>query len=166
MKRSLIFFLLVSVIAGTVLAGLIAVVAPTLGFGLTTRALAAGTVGGFLVSTGGWLVVMRGFQDDPSRLFVWFGAGMLTKMVLLAGALTVSVAGFGVGLREVVGPFAAEFLCLGFVQLGLAVKGLNDSRARVGGFPEAASESPSSAPENDRSVGLGTRPSASMESKT
>ncbi len=166
MKRSLIFFLLISVTAGCLLAGAIWFVAPALGFHLTGRALLAGAVGGFVVSTGGWLVVMRGFHDDPSRMFVWFGAGMLTKMVLLVGALAVIVAGFGLGLREVVGPFAAEFLCLGFVQLGLAVKGLNDSRAKVSGSSGGALESASTSPTSDRQVGLGSGPSAPMDSRT
>ncbi|HGY89690.1 MAG TPA: hypothetical protein ENK43_00810 [Planctomycetes bacterium] len=166
MKRSLIFFLLISVVAGAVLAGLIWFVAPALGFALTGRTLLAGAIGGFLVSTGGWLVVMRGFHDDPSRMFVWFGAGMLTKMVLLVGSLAVIVAGFGLGLREVVGPFAAEFLCLGFVQLGLAVKGLNDSRVKAGASSRGVSESTPPSPTSDRQVGLGSGPSASMDSRT
>ena len=81
------------------------------------------TLAGFVVSTGGWAIVIYGFNDDPAKIIGYFGAGVLTKMVLLV--LTVAlVKGFEfASLKDFFLPFVVVFFLTGFVQLYITVKG-------------------------------------------
>ena len=138
MRKALPFFLIVSVIAGAALFGLVLLGAKALESEAGIGALVAGSIAGFLVSTCGWLVVLRSI-DDPQRMIVWFGAGMLTKLVLIGIAVLVLTVALGYRLDDVLGAFAAVFLLLGFVQLALAIKSFGGLMA---GVPKPAQESP------------------------
>ena len=90
---------------------------------LPARLLLISTVAGFAVSTGGWLIVVKGLRDAPERMFAYFGAGLMTKLVLL-GMVIILVTQLGVAtLSEFFLPFAAVFFITGFAQLGIAIKG-------------------------------------------
>ena len=78
---------------------------------------------GFVVSTAGWFIVMRGFADAPERMLGYFGAGMLTKLVLI-GLSVALVNVFDIAsLEEFFLPFATVFFLTGFAQLFITVKG-------------------------------------------
>ncbi len=80
-------------------------------------------VSGFVVSSAGWFVVMRGFTKAPERMLGYFGAGMLIKLILI-GLTVLLVNVFEIAsLSEFFVPFAAVFFLTGFAQLFIAVKG-------------------------------------------
>ncbi|MCA9320997.1 MAG: hypothetical protein KDB53_09695 [Planctomycetes bacterium] len=117
-------FIALSTVVGLLLFGLCVFVLRYFYGEVSLKTVAAASLGGFLVSTGGWCVVIKGFQDDPARIIVWFGGALLTKMVLLIVVLGVLIGVAGFPLDDILGPFAAVFLILGFVQLAVAIKGL------------------------------------------
>ena len=85
--------------------------------------LAFAAVAGWGVSSAGWYIVVRGFAAVPERMLAYFGAGMLTKLVLL-GLTVLLVRVLDVAsLEEFFVPFAAVFFLTGFAQLFIAVKG-------------------------------------------
>jgi len=133
MVKALPTFLIVSTMAGMALLGLVLFGAGVIGSDIATSALVAGSVAGFLVSTCGWVVVLKAV-DNPTRMIAWFGAGLMTKMVLLALAMAVLILGLGYDMRDIVGAFATVFLLLGFVQLVLALKSFGGLTA-VGSSP-------------------------------
>lgn len=88
-----------------------------------TEVLVFALASGFVVSTAGWFIVMRGFADAPERMLGYFGAGMLTKLVLI-GLTVVLVNVFNIAsLEEFFLPFATVFFLTGFAQLFITVKG-------------------------------------------
>ncbi len=129
---SLTLFLGASIATALAAAGLALLGARLFEHEIAPRVLILACVAGFAVSTAGWLVVLRGFRDDPGRIFAYFGAGLLTKLVLLLLVVAV-VTGFEVAsLDEFFIPFAVVFFLTGFAQLGITVKGatklLNEAR--------------------------------------
>ena len=113
-------------------------------------------VAGYVVSSAGWYIVVRGFAAAPERMLAYFGAGMLTKLVLLGlTVLLVKILDLA-SLEEFFVPFAAVFFLTGFAQLFIAVKGatklLNEvEKGRVWEQPAAPgmARSPREHPQDD-----------------
>lgn len=116
-------FLAISVVFAAAATGIVWGAYKLLGQPLATNVLGFVAVSGFVVSTAGWYIVVRGFGDAPERMLAYFGAGMLTKLVLL-GLTVVLVNVFELAtLEEFFVPFAAVFFLTGFAQLYIAIKG-------------------------------------------
>ena len=116
-------FLMVSVVFSLVATALVWGGYQLAGSELRASVLVFASVAGFSVSTAGWFIVVRGFGDVPEKMLAYFGAGMLTKLVLL-GLVVVLVNVFDIAsLEEFFVPFAAVFFLTGFAQLYIAVKG-------------------------------------------
>jgi hypothetical protein len=90
---------------------------------IQTEVMVFALASGFVVSTAGWFIVMQGFANAPERMMGYFGAGMLTKLVLI-GLSVVLVNVFDIAsLEEFFLPFATVFFLTGFAQLFITVKG-------------------------------------------
>ena len=109
-------FLLTSFLAGGLLGALAFAV-----FDARGVVVIAATAAGFCVSTVGWLIVWRGFGDEPGRITGYFAAALLVKLVLL-GIVAAGVVVVGVAPREFLAPFVTVFFPVGFLQLTLTVR--------------------------------------------
>lgn len=129
----MVFFLAVSGCVALAGGALVSIGHRLLGGEIRTTVLVAATIAGFLVSTAGWLVVIRGFTKAPDRMLGYYGGGVLAKTLLFGLTVAVVIGLKIASLGEFLTPFAAVFFLTGFAQLFIAIKGatklLNEAEA-------------------------------------
>ncbi len=117
-----VHFLLLSVVFAACAGALVIGAYSLLESEIRPQVLVFAMISGFVVSTAGWFIAVRGFNEASERMLTYFGAGMLTKLVLI-GLTVLLVNWFKIAsLEEFFVPFAAVFFLTGFAQLFIAVK--------------------------------------------
>ena len=149
-------FLALSVAACALATGFLLAGAFALGAALDPGVVTYSVVTGFVASTSGWLVLLRGFNLANDSVLAHLGAGMLTKLVLLLAAVAL-LEPLGIGaLEDFFIPFAAVFFLTGFAQLFITLKGaIGNLEAFEKGrsWPQPAAPGMSKTPEDERPTG-------------